>query len=62
MSPHKDIYREVSQNQQSHKLHCISLSFENYALYLTSYILKIVGVLTSVGPARDNNANLRVYG
>jgi len=57
MSPHKDTCREVSQNQQSHKLHCTSLSLENCALFLTSYILKLVGVLTSVGPARDNNAS-----
>lgn len=44
MSLYKDICREVSQNQWSHKLHCTSLSFKNCALFLTSYILKVVGV------------------
>lgn len=53
---HKELYREVSQNKESHKLHCTSLSFENCALFLMSYILKVVGVLTSAGPARHNNA------
>lgn len=50
---HKELCREVSQNKESHKLHCTSLSFENCALFWMSYVLKVVGVL---GPASHNNA------
>lgn len=51
----EEICREVSKTS-SHTSFTAPHCHSKTALVLTSYILNLVGVLTSVGPAKDNNA------